>query len=40
VRYLDDRETLTDEEKQQVFIKSLKNRDTGEAKKETLFYKK
>jgi hypothetical protein len=23
-----------------VFIKSLKNRDTGEAKKETLFYKK
>ena len=40
VRYLDDRETLTDEEKQQVFIKALKNRDTGEAKKETLFFKK
>jgi len=40
VRYLDDWETLTDEEKQQVFIKSLKNRDTGEAKKETLFFKK
>lgn len=40
MRYLDDRDTLTEEEKQQVFIKAMKNRDTGEPKKETLFYKK
>lgn len=39
-RYLDDRETLTDEEKQQVFIKIMKNRDTGETKKETLYFRK
>jgi len=40
MRYLDDWDTLTNEEKQQVFIKVMKNRDTGEAKKETLFFKK
>lgn len=40
MRYLDDRETLTEEEKQQVFVKVMKNRDTGETKKETLFFKK
>ena len=40
MRYLDDRETLTEEEKQQVFVKVMKNRDTWETKKETLFFKK
>lgn len=39
-RYLDDRETLTDEEKQQVFVKVMKNRDTGETKKWTLYFRK
>lgn len=39
-RHLEDRENLTEEEKQQVFIKCTKNRDTGETKKGILYFHK
>lgn len=40
IRYLEDRENLTEEEKQQVFIRTAKNRDTWEVKKGILYFRK